>query len=114
MAVHRRSESPEFGSRSPRDARRSALSPRVLARTEGTVTKGAVNFAQICATLANTMDLHLLLLPTILVNFAQIRSILFLSAILGLTPPFITPPFVRFQAGAAGQRRGGRGLMHPP
>ena len=44
-------------------------------RTEGTVTKGAVNFAQICATLANTMDLHSLLLPTNLVNVAQIRLI---------------------------------------
>ena len=41
--------------------------------TEGTVTKGAVNFAQICANLANTMDLHPLLLPTNLANFAQIR-----------------------------------------
>ena len=45
-----------------------------LTRTEGTVTKGAVIFAQICANLANTMDLHPLVLPANLVNFAHIRQ----------------------------------------
>ncbi|WP_423886372.1 hypothetical protein, partial [Alloalcanivorax venustensis] len=30
-------------------------------------------------------------------NFAQTWQISFLSKIFGLTPPFITPPFVRFQ-----------------
>ena len=40
------------------------------------------------------------------VNFAQIRPILFLSTCFGVTPPFITPPFVRFQG-----ERGGGGLL---
>ena len=34
-------------------------------------------------------------------NFMQIRPMLFLSTIFGLTPSFVTPPFVRFQAAAA-------------
>ena len=37
-------------------------------RTKGTVTKGAVNVAQICANFANTVDLHPLVLPTNLAN----------------------------------------------
>ena len=41
-----------------------------LTGTEGTVTKGAVNFAQICANLANAVDLHPLLLQANLLNFA--------------------------------------------
>ena len=40
-------------------------------------------------------------------NFAQIRPILFLSAFFGLTPPFITPPFVWFQLRWAPPRLGG-------
>ena len=66
--------------------------------TEGTVTKGAANFARICANLANAMDLHSLLLPTHLVNFAQIRQILrkfgqfcFFPHFLDFTPVYYTP-----------------------
>ena len=71
---------------------------RIQTRTNGTVTKGAVNSRKLCANLANTMDLHPLLLPTTLANFAQIRQIsrkfgqfCFFPHFLDLHPVYYTP-----------------------
>ena len=78
--------------------------------SKGYRNQGGVNFAQVCAHLANTMDLQSPFITSKFgefrahpANFAQIRPMLFLSTIFGLTPPFITLPFVWFQG------RGGRG-----
>ena len=62
---------------------RADARPLALTRTEGTVTKGAVNFAQVCANFANTMDLYTLLLPTHLATFVQIPHVLDLPRLFG-------------------------------
>ena len=95
------------------EARREAPSATAdLTRTEGTVTKGAVNFMQIYANFANTMDLHPLLLPTNLANFAQIRQIShkfgkfrFFPQFLDLHPRLLHPRLFGSNPSASGESR---------
>ena len=80
-------------------SRAPASSREVTAQigTNGTVTNGAVNFAQICVNFAKTISQVFAKLRKFRAHFAQIRQIVHVPAFFGLTPPFITPPFVPFQ-----------------
>ena len=76
----------------PASGRRSPPKGANQTRTRGTVTKGAVDFAQIRANFAKTVDLHSLLLPTKFgqfcanpANFAQSLQMLSLSTIFHTT-----------------------------